>query len=176
MPSKAITVTHHPASVTKPSRYVASDSDGNRAGSGASARAAVLALCEAMRWTGELIQGQVDKDHEVFVWATGPRLKIAPPKPKPVKKALTLVLDRNRTCAEIETLKLRGYNGKQYAAIDEFESDYGCIFDERVIIDELPQGGSYSVYRNAFEYCEDDPIATLEATEVTEAREEANNA
>lgn len=76
---KAIEVKYHPQTTTKPARYVASDSDGNRATIPANADysgrdgvmvAAALALCTRMKWTGRLIHGGF-KDREYFVFDHG---------------------------------------------------------------------------------------------------------
>jgi hypothetical protein len=75
---KAIETKFHGPRNVRGSRIIADDGDGNRAtisfphelnGEAAHAQAAI-ALCQKMKWTGELIAGATKKGY-VFVFANG---------------------------------------------------------------------------------------------------------
>ena len=64
---KAITTKYFGVTATKPARYVATDSDRNRAQSSESHDDAARALCAKMKWTGLLIRGHIASGN-VYVW------------------------------------------------------------------------------------------------------------
>lgn len=67
---KAITTKFHGHTESKPVRYSATDSDGNKviiSGTSPSHDTAAIALCRKMNWTGTLVRGGT-KEGNVYVW------------------------------------------------------------------------------------------------------------
>ena len=77
---KAIQVKVLPATSTKPRRYVAHDGDGNRivvsCGQYVQPVDAAIALCDKLNWTGELVEGWLERGTTVFVWFVGRTFKV----------------------------------------------------------------------------------------------------
>ncbi len=67
---KAITVKWHGYTDTKPGRFIARDSDGNRFVGTASMieDEVVIGLCRKMGWTGILDKGDLKRGQRVYVW------------------------------------------------------------------------------------------------------------
>lgn len=75
---KAIMVTYHSWTTTKPARYVARDSDNNKY-IGTTNQTVVdvaLAFCQKMDWHGELVSGGWKKGSEVFVFTGNNKYKV----------------------------------------------------------------------------------------------------
>lgn len=89
---KAITTKYHPATDTHGSRISARDSDGNwtfipypHELSGEEChRAAAVALCDKMGWTGKMAGGST-KDGYAFIFTEKPKAKPSPPPLTPVE-------------------------------------------------------------------------------------------